>query len=184
MSGPQGATGAGTKEGGGGIKRILLIVAVVVLAAGAAFGGAKLAGPKPAGGEEKAAKGEGAEDSHSHEEKEKEEEPKGGDHEGGHIVPLEVLVVNVRGDAGDEARHLRLAIGIELKEAVKDEEELKPIPPRARDAAISYLRTLTYEEVSDPDRLEDIRAELTKRIKKAIPKPKVKRILLTDYVVQ
>jgi flagellar basal body-associated protein FliL len=143
-----------------------LVVASVSSAAGATFGPAirqKLA-PHPAGppGEE--------------------QEEKGGE-KGGHIAPLDSLVVDVRDEAG-ESHHVKVGIALELSEAVLEEEWKADIVPRARDATIGYLRSLKYDEAASSAKFESIRTELQERIGKAIKKPKIRRVFFIDYVVQ
>jgi flagellar basal body-associated protein FliL len=183
------ATSSATPSSGKG-KSIALIVGVIVLAAASAAGGAvayqRLLAPKaaaPAGGEKHAAKAEHAEEA------EEEDDSHAEAHGEGHKPPtvqIEAFVVDLRN--GEEMHNLRIGLALEMKDPVEKEEEakemVKEVTPRARDAAITYLRAVPPEEMTDPAKLEEIRAELVKRIKKAIPKPKVKHVLFTDFVVQ
>jgi flagellar basal body-associated protein FliL len=144
-----------------------LVIASVSSAAGATFGPTikeKLFTPHPAGppGEE--------------------QDDKGND-KGGHIAPLESLVVDVRDDAG-ESHHVKVGIALELSEAVHEEEWKAEVVPRARDATIGYLRSLKFDEAASSAKFEAIRTELQERIGKAIKKPKVRRVFFIDYVVQ
>jgi len=186
------AAAASAKQGSGKGKTIALLAVVVVLAAGSAVGGAigyqRFMAPKagaPAAGEKHAPKKEAAHDA----EEAPEEEPAEEAHEGGHKPPtvqLEAFVVDLRN--GDEMHNLRIGLALEMKDKVEKEEEAKEMAkelvPRARDAAITYLRAVPTADIMDSGKLEEIRAELVKRIKKAIPKPKVKHVLFTDFVVQ
>jgi flagellar basal body-associated protein FliL len=97
-------------------------------------------------------------------------------------LPLDAIVVDVRGENG-EVHHLKIGIALEIKVKV-GEEELKGFVPRARDAAITYLRSLTPADVTSNQRFEALRKELSDRIIKAIGKKFVKKILITDFVVQ
>jgi flagellar basal body-associated protein FliL len=156
------------KGGGGGIVTILIIVlsAMTSSAAGAAFG------PVLAG---KVIKKE----HHKEEEEEEEEkhEPAGGQ------IHMEPMIVNVR-DSNDELHILKVGIAIELKKPLHEEEEGKKMAPPARDAAIEYIRTITYDDATNSAKFEGIRHELGERVAKALGKKLVKRVLFTDFVVQ
>jgi flagellar basal body-associated protein FliL len=95
---------------------------------------------------------------------------------------LEPIVVDLREKDG-ELHHLKVGIAIELAKPMP-EEELKRYVPRARDAAIGYLRSLGFDEVTSPARYDGIRTELGERIALAIGKSRVHRVLFTDFVAQ
>lgn len=97
-------------------------------------------------------------------------------------LPLDSIVIDVRSDQG-EVHHLKIGIALEIKVKV-GEEELKGFVPRARDAAITYLRSLSPTDVTSSQRFEPMRKELQDRIIKAVGKKFVKKILITDFVVQ
>jgi flagellar basal body-associated protein FliL len=63
-------------------------------------------------------------------------------------------------------------------------EEFKLLSPRGREATLSYLRSLTFEEVSDPAKYASIKDEISKRMIESIGADKVHRILLVDFVLQ
>jgi flagellar basal body-associated protein FliL len=156
------------KKKGGGLWLTLigaLVIASVSSAAGATFGPPikqKLFGPHPA------AAGEEAE--------EKSEK-------GSHIAPLDSLVVDVHDEGGDN-HHVKVGVALEIGEPVNEEEWKADVVPKARDACISYLRSLKYDEAASSAKFESIRTELQERIAKAVKKPKVKRVFFIDYVVQ
>jgi flagellar basal body-associated protein FliL len=95
---------------------------------------------------------------------------------------LESIVVDIR-DKDGERHHLKVAIALEFNKEIH-EGDFKKLEPRARDAAIGYLRTLTLEQANDPARYEETRAALTERLAKAIGKSQLRRILFTEYVSQ
>lgn len=97
-------------------------------------------------------------------------------------MTLEAIIVDIRGENG-EVHHLKIGLAIELKVKV-GEEEMKGFVPRARDAAITYLRSLSPSDVTSNQRYENLRKELGDRLTKAIGKKFVKGILITDFVVQ
>ncbi len=92
------------------------------------------------------------------------------------------LIVDMRGKRGD-LHHLKVGLAAELADGVA-EEDFKLVQPRGREAAISYLRTLTLEDVSDPQKYSTIRQELSQTVTEAVGKERVVRILLVDFVAQ
>lgn len=159
----------------GGGKRVVVLAAVVVVAlaagGGGVFFGSKLhAEPKP------------SEDSAEHEDDKDEKEEKGAKGEPIETSSMEALIVDVKGTDG-ELHHLKVGLALEFGKTVP-EEEFKRIAPRGRDAAIAYLRSLSMDDVSNPAKFEEIRKEMLQRIAAAMGKPKVKRILFTDFVAQ
>lgn len=149
---------------------VLLLGAVIATGASAAAGavlGPSLAGNKPAA----AAHGAPAASASSSD-----------DGPPGEAATLEPIIVDVR-EASGELHHLKVGLAIELGHGVT-EEEFKKLVPRLRDAAISYLRSLPFDEVTTPAKFDPIRTELGERIAKAAGKDKIKRVLFTDFVAQ
>jgi flagellar basal body-associated protein FliL len=106
----------------------------------------------------------------------------GGGEEGGDLAQLDPIIVDVREASGD-MHHLKVGIAVELGKGVTDEEFKKQIP-RIRDTAISYLRSLKFDDISSPSKFDPIRNELGERIAHASGKAKVQRVLFTDFVAQ
>jgi flagellar basal body-associated protein FliL len=100
----------------------------------------------------------------------------------GEAAALEPIVVDVR-EANGELHHLKVGIAIELGHGVT-EEQFKHLVPRMRDAAISYLRALPFDEITTPAKFDAIRTELGEQIAHAAGKDKVRRVLFTDFVAQ
>jgi flagellar basal body-associated protein FliL len=97
-------------------------------------------------------------------------------------VDISPIVVDLR-DADGRIRHLKVGLAAELAETVKM-EEFKLVAPRGREATLSYLRSLTFEEVADPARYAGIKDEISKRMIEAIGANRIQRILLVDFVLQ
>jgi len=112
--------------------------------------------------------------------------PKKEDHEeeppAAMTMTLEGLVIDLR-DKDGEMHHLKIGVAVELSKHIH-EEELKGMEPRAKDATIGYLRTLSFDDVTNPELFERIRTELGERMAKALGKSLVKKILFTEYVAQ
>jgi flagellar basal body-associated protein FliL len=102
--------------------------------------------------------------------------------EGGELAALDPIIVDIREINGD-AHHLKVGIAVELGKGVTDEEFKKQVP-RIRDSAISYLRSLKFDDVSTPSKFDPIRTELGERIAHASGRAKVQRVLFTDFVAQ
>ena len=98
------------------------------------------------------------------------------------VAVLDSIVIDLRESSG-ELHHLKVGVALELKSSFHG-EEFKRYEPRVRDATISYLRTLTFEEVTAPANLERIRTTLGERVAVAIGHGNVRRVLFTDFVAQ
>ncbi|HEY2407719.1 MAG TPA: flagellar basal body-associated FliL family protein [Polyangiaceae bacterium] len=98
------------------------------------------------------------------------------------VTNLQPIVIDMTAADG-QLRHLRIALSIEHPDAMK-EAEFKPYVPRAREAAIWYLRTHAFEEVSAPKNFEKLRSDLNTNIIAAVGKKRARRVLITDFVAQ
>src|SRR3954469_5766432 len=172
----------------------IIVAAVLVVGAGAAgavMGPKFFAKPVPT----KAADGEAeSEDDKASEEKAAEEdkadEPSDEEHvekksvsgEVKEVTNLAPIVVDTR-SADGQVRHLKIALSIEHPEAMK-EAEFKAYVPRAREAAIWYLRTHDFEELSTPKNFDKLRKDLNDNIINAVGKKRARRVLITDFVAQ
>lgn len=168
------------KKGKAGLL-IAIIVALVTLVGGSVagavlgpklLGGSEEAPSKPAKPEKKPKKAHGAE---------------GGEDEGDapqKVVPFDIMpvVVDLR-DGDGRIRHLKVGMTAELYPTTLL-DEVKTVAPRAREAVLTYVRSLSFEEVSEPQQFIAIRDELAKRAAAALGEDRVHRIVLTDFVVQ
>lgn len=98
----------------------------------------------------------------------------------GPTVALEPFLVTVA-DGNRKPRPMRMTIAIELRPGSKD-DEAKPFVPRIRDTTLTYLRTLTYEEVSDAAKVEAARDELLTKLRR-VGVIAADRVLITDLVL-
>jgi flagellar basal body-associated protein FliL len=189
------AAAAPAKKGKGGLI-IAIVIAVVTLiggsVAGAILGPKLLGGGQPkAGGEHGAEKAEGEGDGEEGEAEHGEAKSGGGHGEssgGSHgpdkitSVAFPAVVVDLR-DQDERIRHLKIGINVEVPESVP-EDEFKLYMPRGREAILTYMRSLNYEEVTDPTRYENIKSELGKRVTEAVGAKRVKRVLVVEFVSQ
>jgi flagellar basal body-associated protein FliL len=164
-------TDAAPPKGGG--KGPLVLTIVGILATGGAAGGASFFGAKR--GQKATVEvhcpGAEAESGHHGEEA----SPPGP------TLSLEPFIINPTDKTG-KFHAAKLTLALEFTPATK-EDHLKPLTPRIRDAVLSFLRTLAFEEVADQAHLEKSRKELLEKLKEA-GVAGVKRVLLTDLVVQ
>ena len=98
------------------------------------------------------------------------------------VTNLAAIVVDTRAADG-QVRHLKIALSIEHPETMK-EAEFKAYVPRAREAAIWYLRTHDFEELSSPKNFDKLRKDLNDSIINAVGKKRATRVLITDFVAQ
>jgi flagellar basal body-associated protein FliL len=149
---------------GGGKPGPLGMILPAVLAAAAAFGGAKVAGAQhapPAAEHAQAIKPPGP------------------------TLALEPFLLAVT-DANKKAHPMKVTIAIEFESGGKGEEKddaLKALTPRIRDAALGYLRSLTYDAVIDPAGGDKMRTELLERLRSS-GAPAAEHVLITDLVLQ
>jgi flagellar basal body-associated protein FliL len=155
-------TPAAPPSGGGGAGKILGILLPAVIAGAASFGGAKFASGHQAPVAPAASNVEA--------------KPPGP------TLPLEPFLLTVP-DGAKKAHAMKVTIAVEFDASAKGEEGFKTLVPRIRDSALSYLRTLTYEEVLDPAVSDKMRADILERAQSS-GAPGAQRVLITDFVVQ
>lgn len=151
------------------IVTILTIVLTAVFAAGASYAGSLKAGKGGGGG---GGDHHGAEDAH------------GGGHGAakppGPTLPLDPFLVTLF-DAKGRNHPMKLSIAVEFDAHTK--EDLKTFTPRIRDAVITHLRAVPFEQVADHAHIEKLRTELIEKCK-AAGATTAERVLVTDFVVQ
>ncbi len=145
----------------GKMPAILGILLPALLAGGAAFGAARLAPPAPS--------------PHGESEEHSSAQPPGP------TVALEPFLVQVN-DANKKTHPMKVVLAIEFSHTAK-EEALKALVPRIRDATLTYLRGLTYEDAADRVHITKAREELLVEIKK-VGADSAERVLITDFVIQ
>jgi flagellar FliL protein len=151
-----------------------IIIALVTLVGGSVAGA--VLGPKLLGGD------------NSHEPAAKAGKAAEGGHEAPGVpekivsVDIPPLVVDIR-DAEGRIHHLKVGLAAELGDGVTV-EDFKLYTPRGREACLSYLRSLSLEDVSDPARYASIKDEISKRVTEAVGPERIHRILLIDFVLQ
>jgi flagellar protein FliL len=171
---------------------IIGVALALVTLVGGSVAGAML-GPKLLGGSEEHAEAGSSEAGHgksekgekSHKSEKSEKKGSHGEAEGAeHIVNAEMpsVVVDLR-DADNRIRHLKVGLTAELADGATM-EDFKLVIPRGREAALTFLRTLAFEDVADPQHFIAIKDELSKRVTEAVGEERVRRMMLTDFVIQ
>lgn len=118
-----------------------------------------------------------------HKEAKSEAEPasSSGDAPPAESVAMPQMVVDVRDKDGD-VHHLKVGLSFETNPGPED--EFPKIMPRGREAVLGYLRGLTFESATDPKSFDKIKADLDERVKQALGKERVRRVVVTDFVGQ
>lgn len=98
----------------------------------------------------------------------------------GPTLSLDPFLVTVF-DEGKKPHPMKVSIAVEFEAQTKD--DLKMFVPRIRDAVLTYLRTLSHEQVADPAHMEKMRDEIVGRCR-AAGATTAEKILVTDFVVQ
>jgi flagellar basal body-associated protein FliL len=153
------------KKGG---SRVIVIVLTSVLVAGAAVAGT-LFGPRVLGAKPSASHAAAG-------------EPKDSSGPAGEVINFQPLVVDVY-DKERQIHHLKVGLAAELAPE-KLEAELKNYVPRGREAAIAYLRSREWDEITSAKAFEGIKKELSERVTASIGNERVTRVLVTDFVAQ
>jgi flagellar basal body-associated protein FliL len=92
------------------------------------------------------------------------------------------IVVDVRTKRG-ETHHMRVGITVELSENIS-KEDFERYQPRGREAAIAFLRSKSYEELTEPTAFASVGKEISQRVTQAMGESRCHRVVITDYVAQ
>jgi flagellar basal body-associated protein FliL len=148
---------------------VVLLGTVAVAGVGGAILGGQLLASAPAGPADGAGEEEG--------EKPQDDGPVVG------TYPFAPIIVDFTHEG--EIRHLKIGVSVELvHDDGEGNEELEKYTPRGREAIISYARSLTFVEATDPKEFERVRKELSEHVINAMGKERVSRVVITDYVAQ
>jgi flagellar FliL protein len=99
----------------------------------------------------------------------------------GEFVQFDNIIVNPAGTMG--SRYLSTTVGLQVTtEAAR--ESIATSQPLIKDALITYLSSLTIEELTDPDTRNDIRGAIRTLVNKTVAPHNVKAVLFLDFVLQ
>lgn len=168
---------AAAKKGG---SKIIVIALTSVLVVGAAVAGTMF-GPKMLGAKTAEAHEEDAPKGKGHGKKADAED----DREPSAVANFQPIVVDVH-DAEGVIHHLKVGLTVEssLENAKEAEEALKHFQPRGREAAIAFLRSREWDEITSTKMFEPLKKELSEKVIGAMGEERVSRVLVTDFVAQ
>jgi flagellar basal body-associated protein FliL len=149
------------KKGGGAVAMILGILLPALAAGGAGFGGAKM------GSGHAAEAAPAAVDS---------AKPPGG------VISMTPFVVSLPGEGSGPRHTLKVSIAVEIEKGV-EEKEFAKFEPRMRDATITRLRALTFDEAANAATQEKLRDELLERYHE-MGAHEAQKIWFTEFVMQ
>lgn len=149
--------------GGGIVGKVLNVVLPTVFAGVAAFVGAKFGQPAAVNHEEHARK------------LDEKKQP-------GLTLELKAFVVNVQDEKTGENKPLKMTVAVELEKLAK-KEEFEPFIPRIRDQILSYVRNLSYQQVTNPRTKERMTEDLLELIHK-LGAEQAQRVLVQELVTQ
>jgi flagellar FliL protein len=141
------------------------------------------------GAEPPVAKAESKETKEEKKEEKKEKDKEGEGHPPGKgavaglgpLVKLADFVIHLRNPEID--RYARMSFDVEVF-AESDRESLNANMPRVRDAFISYLSDRTLEELQGAEGLSRTKDALQSKLRDLIPEARVRRLYISDFVVQ
>jgi flagellar basal body-associated protein FliL len=99
----------------------------------------------------------------------------------GEVIPLPDLTLNLA-DTGS-ARYLRVGIALVLEKGTTA-ESMKNELPIASDVAVDELSSKTFAELTAPGAKQEIKADLSEKVRKAYDDGKVARVIFTSFVMQ
>lgn len=157
---PAATAAAPQKKKSGLVGALVGLVVTAVLSGGAAYGGARAAA--------------GSATSHDEPKVVIAKPP-------GPTVQLEPFVANLV--AADGKPHaVKVTVAIELAHEAK-EDEFKVFIPRVRDATLTYLRGVSFEDLADHGKIEKVRHDLLEKIR-GVGAISSDQVLITDLITQ
>ena len=173
---------AAPKKGG---SKVIVIALTAILVAGAAVAGTMF-GPKMLGAksaeahedEAPAKSSKGKSKSKKHEAEEEDVEPTA-------VSNFQPIVVDVHDNEG-VIHHLKVGLTVEsgMENAKEAEEALKHFQPRGREAAIAFLRSREWDEITSSKMFETLKKDLSEKVIESMGEERVSRVLVTDFVAQ
>lgn len=164
---------------------IIVVVSTLLLAGGGAFLMFKLMGGGHGGEEAKSETGAAKEESRSEAEKKPAAaEAKSGAAKAaspGLIFDVEPFIVNLADMA--EVRYLKLTVKLEL-DSQEASAELTGRMPQVRDTILVLLTSKDSASIRSTQGKFQLRDEITQRINSILPKPSVRTVYFTEFVVQ
>ncbi|MBF9035262.1 flagellar basal body protein FliL [Rhodobacterales bacterium HKCCE2091] len=95
------------------------------------------------------------------------------------FIPLDTVTISLGPDSGN--RHLIFSAQLEV--APEHAQDVEALAPRVLDVLNSYLRIVGIDELSRPESLARIRAQMLHRIQIVAGDGRVRDLLITEFVV-
>lgn len=170
---------AATKKGG---SKVIVIALTAILVAGAAVAGT-IYGPKMLGA--KTAEAHEGNSSSKGKGKGKNNRAEVDDVDPTAVYNFQPIVVDVHDNEG-AIHHLKVGLTVEsaLENAKEAEEALKQFQPRGREAAIAFLRSREWDEITSAKMFEPLKKELSEKVIESMGEERVSRVVITDFVAQ
>jgi flagellar protein FliL len=99
----------------------------------------------------------------------------------GPVFPLDSFIVNLSDQGGK--RYLRITLGLEIDEPKSAEEMTKRLP-QIRDSILMVLPSRKVEELQTTEGKNSLRAEIISKLNELFGKEVVKKIYITEFVIQ
>jgi flagellar protein FliL len=108
--------------------------------------------------------------------------PEKAEHGGmGPVFSLDSFIVNLSDQGGK--RYLRITLGLELDDA-KSTEELTKRLPQIRDSILMVLPSRKVDELQTTEGKNSLRTEIISKLNELFGKEIVKKIYITEFVIQ
>jgi len=100
----------------------------------------------------------------------------------GRLIALDPVVVNLAQSEG--RRYLKAAVQLEVADEEKAVKELEARKPQLLDILVTTLSRKSLVDVTAPDALDLLRRELAERVGQAVGEGRLRRVFITEFVVQ
>ncbi|HTX55337.1 MAG TPA: flagellar basal body-associated FliL family protein [Candidatus Baltobacteraceae bacterium] len=100
----------------------------------------------------------------------------------GRVIALESVVVNIAQTEG--RRYLKATVSVEVPEEEKIVKEVETRKPLVLDALVATLSKKSLADVTAPEALDRLRAEVLERLTASLGPERVRRVFITEFVVQ
>jgi flagellar FliL protein len=100
----------------------------------------------------------------------------------GKVIALEPVVVNLAQSEG--RRYLKATVHLEVPEEEKVVKDVEARKPQLLDLLVNMLSKKTLAEVTAPEGLDALRAEILERVVQGVGKEHVRQVFVTEFVVQ
>ncbi len=100
----------------------------------------------------------------------------------GRVIALDSVVVNIAQTEG--RRYLKATVHLEVPEEEKVVKEVESRKPLVLDTLVATLSKKSLAEVTAPETLDRLRVEVLERLTATLGAERVRRVFITEFVVQ